>query len=189
MVSGADQLPGGHAPPLLPGAGGSNPRIEVVTGAEAQDPTPLPRRSALSLALWFLAAFALIAVPLTIWNYSRPPVYRSTATVLTTVPAERSGAGRSDADVQHVAIQRQLLLGRRLLTDTIALVEEAGATPPPTPDDLRPLLSVDPVPGTNLVELSAEGGQPVLLADIVNAWLEAYEALRQAEIEARLGTQ
>jgi uncharacterized protein involved in exopolysaccharide biosynthesis len=189
MVSGADQLPGGHAPPLLPGAGGSNPRIEVVTGAEAQDPTPLPRRSALSLALWFLAAFALIAVPLTIWNYSRPPVYRSTATVLTTVPAERSGAGRSDADVQHVAIQRQLLLGRRLLTDTIALVEEAGATPPPTPDDLRPLLSVDPVPGTNLVELSAEGGQPVLLADIVNAWLGAYEALRQAEIEARLGTQ
>jgi uncharacterized protein involved in exopolysaccharide biosynthesis len=116
-------------------------------------------------------------------------VYRATATVLTTVPAERSGAGRSEADLQHVAIQRQLLLGRRLLTDTITLVEAAGATPPANPDDLRPLLAVDPVPGTNLVELSAEGGQPLLLADIVIAWLDAYEALRQAEIEARLGTQ
>ncbi|MBK1633025.1 hypothetical protein CKO31_20165 [Thiohalocapsa halophila] len=186
-MSQTHQLPGAEPPLSLPGSGG--PRIEVVTGAEGQDHSSLPRRSPWSLALWFLVVFTLVAAPLTIWNFSRPPVYRATATVLTTVPAERSGAGRSEADVQHVAIQRQLLLGRQLLTDTIERVEDAGATPPPTPDDLRPLLTVDPIPGTNLVELSAEGGEPLLLADVVNAWLDAYEAMRQAEIEARLGTQ
>jgi uncharacterized protein involved in exopolysaccharide biosynthesis len=171
-------------------SGGGGPHIEVVTGADAPDETTVsPGRSALSMLLWFLAVFAVVAAPLTLWNFSRPPVYRATATVLTTVPAERNGAGRSEADLQHVAIQRQLLLGRQLLTDTIAQVEAAGATPPPTPDDLRPLLTVDAVPGTNLVELSAEGGAPLLLADIVNAWLDAYEDLRQREIQARVGAQ
>jgi succinoglycan biosynthesis transport protein ExoP len=51
------------------------------------------------------------------------------------------------------------------------------------------MLAVGSIPGTNLVELSAEGGQPLLLSDLVNAWLEAYEGQRQAEIEARVGTQ
>jgi len=146
-----------------------------------------PERSAVRLALWFLAAFALVLLPATVWNLSRPPVYRATATVLTTVPAERSGAGRSDADVQHVAIQRQLLLGRQLLADTIARVDAAGGDPPPTPDDLRPLLTVDAVPGTNLVELSAEGGLPLHQQRPHSPRPAAYEGLRQAEIEARLG--
>jgi polysaccharide biosynthesis transport protein len=176
-------------PPGQSGQALGQPRIEVVTGGDQGHGAPLPERSAGSLALWFLAAFALVLLPATVWNLSRPPVYRATATVLTTVPAERSGAGRSDADVQHVAIQRQLLLGRQLLADTIARVDAAGGDPPPTPDDLRPLLTVDAVPGTNLVELSAEGGLPLLLSDIVNAWLASYEGLRQAEIEARLGTR
>jgi hypothetical protein len=51
------------------------------------------------------------------------------------------------------------------------------------------MLAVDAVTGTNLVELSAEGGQPLLLAELVNGWLDAYETLRQQEIEARVGTQ
>jgi uncharacterized protein involved in exopolysaccharide biosynthesis len=188
MVTDAQPLlEGTHAGPL--GTGMAPPRIEVVTGAEHGQEPPLPQRSTLSLALWFFAVFALVLVPANLWNFSRPPVYRATATVLTTVPTERSGAGRNEADIQHVAIQRQLLLGRQLLTDTIALVEAAGGDPPPTPDDLRPWLEVDAVPGTNLVELRAEGGQPVLLADVVNAWLEAYEGLRQAEIESRVGNR
>jgi uncharacterized protein involved in exopolysaccharide biosynthesis len=178
--------------PLLEGPAGTGmgpPRIEVVTGAQREHGESLPQRSALSLLLWFLAVFLLVMVPASVWNFSRPPVYRATATVLTTVPAERSGVGRNEADLQHVAIQRQLLLGRRLLTDTIARVQASGGEPPATPDDLRPWLTVDAVPGTNLVELSAEGGQPLLLSDIVNGWLDAYEGLRQAEIEARVGSR
>jgi succinoglycan biosynthesis transport protein ExoP len=56
-----------------------------------------------------------------------------------------------------------------------------------TPDDLRPLLSVDAIPSTNLVEMSATGGKPDLLAVIVNEWLAAYEALRQQEITDQVG--
>ncbi len=171
-----------------PAMGGAPPRIEVLTGAE-QPRAELPRRSPLSWALWFLAAFALLLVPATLWNFSRPPVYRATATVLTTVPAERSGVGDSEADFQHVAIQRQLLLSRQLLTDTLTRVEVAGGNAPPTPDDLGPMLAVDALPGTNLVELSAVGPRPLLLGELVNAWLDAYEALRRREIEARVGTE
>ncbi|MCG6943011.1 MAG: hypothetical protein LJE69_17400 [Thiohalocapsa sp.] len=180
----------GPSPLELPGprTDGPVPRIEVVTGAEQARAQP-PRRGPLSLALWFLAAFALVLVPATLWNYARPPVYRATATVLTKVPAERNGVGGSEADLQNVAIQRKLLLGRELLTETLKRTKAAGDNPPPTPDDLRPMLAVDPVPGTNLVELSAEGGPPLLLAGLVNAWLDAYEALRQREIEARVGTE
>jgi uncharacterized protein involved in exopolysaccharide biosynthesis len=191
MASDAQRLIDTHEPLRLPGSGpgAGNPRVEVVTGAEPGRGDAPPPRSTLSLLLWFLAVFALILLPATLWNYSRPPVYRATATVLTTVPASRSGAGSSEADLQHVAIQRQLLLGRDLLADTLDRVAAAGGDPPATPDDLRPMLAVDAVPGTNLVELSAEGGQPLLLAELVNGWLDAYEGLRQREIEARVGTQ
>jgi succinoglycan biosynthesis transport protein ExoP len=70
----------------------------------------------LSLLIWFLAAFLLVLVPASIWNFSRPPVYRAAAAVLTIVPQSRSGFGGNNPDVQHVAIQRQLLLGRELLS-------------------------------------------------------------------------
>ncbi len=176
----------GSGPPPGDGVG---PRIEVVTGHEPRPGSGVPPRRPVSFLLWFLAAFALVLLPATAWNFSREPVYRATATVLTTVPASRSGAGSNEADLQHVAIQRQILLGRELLADLLERVDDDAPARPPTPDDLRPMLRVDAVPGTNLVELSAEGGQPLLLADLVNAWLDAYEGLRQTEIEARVGTQ
>ena len=189
MVSDVQYRTDGPAPLELPGpaTGGHPPRIEVVTGAEPPR-AELPRRRPMAWALWFLGAFVLVLAPATIWNFSRPPVYRATATVLTKVPAERNGIGGSEADVQNLAIQRQLLLGRQLLTDTLERAKAAGEDPPPTPDDLRPMLAVEAVPGTNLVELSAEGGRPLLLGELVTAWLDAYEALRQREIEARVGT-
>jgi succinoglycan biosynthesis transport protein ExoP len=91
-----------------------------------------------------MAAFLLVLVPASIWNFSRPPVYRAAAAVLTIVPQSRSGFGGNNPDVQHVAIQRQLLLGRELLSDTLDRVYEtpqaAELIDPPllTPDDLRP---------------------------------------------------
>lgn len=191
-----------QGPELLPAPGDNDPsrgghrglpQIEVVTRSEQDQSPPAPPRSVASLLLWFLAAFALVLVPASIWNFSRPPVYRAAAAVLTIVPQSRSGFGGNSPDVQHVAIQRQLLLGRELLADTLARVHEtpqaSDLLEPPllTPDDLRPLLSVDPIPSTNLVEMSATGGKPDLLAAIVNEWLAAYEALRQREISDQVG--
>lgn len=169
------------------------PQIEVVTRPEQEQPPAGPRRSAGSLLLWFICASALVLIPASIWNFSRPPVYRAAAAVLTVVPKSRSGFGGNDPDIQHVAIQRQLLLGRQLLSDTLIRVQETQQAvdllDPPllTPDDLRPLLSVDPIPSTNLIETSATGGKPELLATIVNEWLSAYEALRQREISEQVG--
>jgi len=102
-----------------PGADRRLPQVEVVT-REAADETPAPpARPAPVLALWFLGVFLLVALPASLWNFSRPPVYRAAATVLTIVPEERIGAGGAQPDLQHVAIQRRMLLGRDLLVETL----------------------------------------------------------------------
>ncbi|MGB5834679.1 MAG: hypothetical protein WBG92_22195 [Thiohalocapsa sp.] len=169
------------------------PQIEVVTRSEQVRSPRSPGRDARPLLFWFLAVFALVLVPASIWNFARPPVYRAAAAVLTIVPESRSGFGGNNPDVQHVAIQRQLLLGRQLLAETLERVHETpldSVLVEPqllTPDDLRPLLSVDSIPSTNLVEMSAIGANPDLLAAIVNHWLNAYEALRQKEISDQVG--
>jgi uncharacterized protein involved in exopolysaccharide biosynthesis len=238
-------------------AGSRLPQIEVVT-REGSEERPTKRRSPLSLLVWFLIAFALVAIPASIWNFSRPPVYRASAMVLTIVPEDRSGYGETAANLQHVAIQRSILLGRQLLEDTITRLQSASANAEPsgmspgpsapsqrdnsvtgangsepefrsaagprivaasdeattapqpgealdgpssassnrleseaaaglTADDLLTMLAVEAVPQTNLVELSARGGDPALLARIVNEWLAAYEILREREIEAQVG--
>ncbi|MEA3642951.1 MAG: hypothetical protein VBE63_23855 [Lamprobacter sp.] len=173
------------------------PQIEVVTRDAAEDRPPPPARPKWSYGVWFLVAFALVAVPASLWNFSRPPVYRAAATVLTTVPEERSGFGAAVADEQHVAIQRSLLLGRQLLDDTLVRLRNAvgtdannrgpSETTTLTADDLLMMLEVFPVPLTNLVELSASGDEPMLLASLVNEWLAAYQALREREVETQVG--
>ena len=43
-------------------------------------------------------------------------------------------------------------------------------------------MSLIPVEETNLIELRAEGSDPLLLQSAVNAWAKAYEGLRQSQI-------
>ncbi|MFP4602693.1 MAG: GumC family protein [Halochromatium sp.] len=176
------------------------PQIEVVTRDGAPERPAAPARSLWAYLAWFVAAFTLIAAPASLWNFSRPPLYRATATVLTIVPEARSGSGAAVADAQHVAIQRSMLLGRSLLEDTLARLRDTvrGDTNPGnaerladiaalTPDDLLSMLEVSLVPQTNLVELSATGAEPALLATLVNQWLAAYRALREREIATQVG--
>ncbi len=179
------------------GSGSRLPQIEVVTRDGAHERPPPPARPRWSYLAWFFAAFTVIAAPASLWNFSRPPVYRAAATVLTTVPEERSGFGTAVADAQHVAIQRSMLLGRRLLEDTLTRLRDAlpsdtnaGLHPDTallTADDLLSMLDVSLVPQTNLVELTATGAEPALLANLVNEWLVAYQALREREIETQVG--
>jgi hypothetical protein len=68
------------------------PQIEVVTRGGDEDTTSPPRSTG-SLIGWFLAAFSLVAIPVSLWNFARPPEYRAASTVLTIVPEERSGYG------------------------------------------------------------------------------------------------
>ena len=50
------------------------------------------------------------------------------------------------------------------------------------------MLAVTPKPDTNLVELSATGNAPHQLAAIVNAWIAAYQEMRQRQVADDVGT-
>jgi uncharacterized protein involved in exopolysaccharide biosynthesis len=187
MVQNAGNLIGD----ALPGAPGhvlSQPHVEVITGSSAQrqgPSTPWYRTRRLQV---FLLVFLLVLVPGLAWDFLRPAQYRAKATLLTEQPLAdvRSPAGRGP-DIQHVAIQGRVLLVPELLAETLERAGRQMALTLSSPDELARMLAVTPVPDTNLVELSAEGGEPDQLAPLVNAWIDAYLDLRQRQLESDIG--
>jgi len=136
----------------------------------------------------FIGTFLFCLIAGLIWDFQRPALYRASASLLTVAPPEANQ--RSDeADIQHVAIQRQLLLSRPVLEQVVAeLGNRDPGIEPVSVDRLRTMLQVLPVPETNLVELRAEGGDPLFLSLAVNTWIETYlhrRAKEVAELEAR----
>jgi uncharacterized protein involved in exopolysaccharide biosynthesis len=143
-----------------------------------------PLRQAARFRL-FALVFLLVLAGGSAWNFTRPALYRATATVLIEVP-EGIGysAGAVGADPQNLAVQGRILLAQDLLQETL---ERAARIAPETgaldPEALRAHLDVQPTPGTNLVALSATGSDPRQLAVLVNAWTQAYLERRQAQVE------
>lgn len=135
--------------------------------------------------LIFIFVFALCLIPSLLYVFLRPPIYQSSATLLTVAPTpidQRS----AEADIQHVAIQGQLLRGQPLLRETIKKLEEAGqpsTNPSLTVADIQNMLTVVAVPDTNLVELQAEGPQAEILPLIINTWIDTYLEMRSQEIK------
>lgn len=133
----------------------------------------------------FVAVFLVgMAVSLT-YVYSRPPIYRCSATVLTT---EMTAIDRdsSVADIQHVAIQKQTLLGEDIIAEILSRLKasSAKAVPPQLSlADIRSFLDVAPIPETNLVEIRAEGPDPELLPLLINTWIDVYFEARADEIK------
>jgi uncharacterized protein involved in exopolysaccharide biosynthesis len=181
-----------HDRQSIPGGGGFTalppPHVEVVThpGGPPDGP-PRPWYLARRLQL-FALVFLLVLIPGLVWDFLRPPQYRASASLLTAVPPPSAEAGGPAAeDVQHVAIQRQVLLGRDLLVETLGLVEERTTSDITSPERLGSMLDVATMPGTNLVELHALGSDPELLAIVVNAWIDGYLNLRQRLLEEEVG--
>jgi uncharacterized protein involved in exopolysaccharide biosynthesis len=134
------------------------------------------RRWKVFVGVLLVAALAGVAIV-----YSRAPLYRASASVLTVKP-KAVDMRSEEADQEHVAIQRRLLLGDALLkrvTDALAADDPGQAV---DPDVLRNVLSAHPVPDTNLLELRAEGGDPAWLQGVVNQWAGAYETFRAEQI-------
>lgn len=156
------------------------PSIEIIPGAYANPP---PQRQRASRWHVFLLTLVLcLAVGLG-FTFLRPPIYQTAATLLTVKPQsidQRSTA----ADLEHVAIQRQLLLSEDLVGTVQHLLQADGFDIDLTAGELRKSLSVALIPDTNLVELRAEGRHPELLQSAVNHWAEAYVKLRAAQISA-----
>src|SRR5687768_17046280 len=137
----------------------------------------------------FGVAFLISAAISLAYSYSRPVVYRSSATLLTSAMTAIDRES-SDADIQHVAIQRQILLGHELAAETLARLK-ASATDKALlslkPSDMQTLLTVEPVPETNLVEISAEGSNPRLLPLLINTWIDVYLNARAEDVKKLAG--
>lgn len=170
---------------------------------------PSPKRFKNQRLFLFLAIFSLCLATSLTYVWLREPIYQSTASLLTVAPEEAGLAGsgvtvhevrtqeeglvpsipiaaiersESVANPEHVTLQRQILLGVPVFEETLRrLYEHDSPTSPPrlSLNDLRSLLTVDMVKGTNLVELKAQGPQPKILAPLVNAWIDAYQSLRE----------
>jgi uncharacterized protein involved in exopolysaccharide biosynthesis len=123
------------------------------------------------------------------WDFQRPPLYRSSASILTVALPDVDQRSQ-EADPQHVAIQRQLLLGQPLLEAALQRLagdDSGSGLSLPSIDRLQGMLSVVPVPETNLLQLRAEGSDPKRLSRLVNSLIDSYLELRERKIREATG--
>ncbi|MGR8929395.1 MAG: GumC family protein [Gammaproteobacteria bacterium] len=151
---------------------------EIQSGSEEFEE---PRRFKSSRSRRWLI-FALIFIPCLLisqtYIFLQPAIYQSTATVLTMAATDFDQISPA-ADVQHVSIQKEILLGQAILETTADRLKKAAALGSIfSADELKYLLEVVPEPGTNLVHLHAKGPDPKSLQNAVNAWIESYLEIR-----------
>jgi uncharacterized protein involved in exopolysaccharide biosynthesis len=125
----------------------------------------------------FLSVFLPLFLVTQTYVFLQPAVYVSEASVLTTAATDIDQAS-PNADLQHVSIQKQLLLGQPILDKTLETLQKQDSAEHWSSDALRTMFAVVPVVDTNLLKLVAEGSQPRALQHAVNAWLEAYRQAR-----------
>lgn len=153
-------------------------------------PGTLHRRWPSRLTL-FSAIFLPLLLATQIYVFSQPAIYVSEASVLTTAATDVDQAS-PDADLQHVSIQKELLLGQPILEKTAEQLLPHEDNSHWSVDELRSMFAVKPVVDTNLLKLTAEGPKPILLKRALNAWLEAYRQARAdyvAEISEKVTTE
>ncbi|WP_439133685.1 GumC family protein [Pseudomaricurvus sp.] len=109
------------------------------------------------------------------------PIYRSSATLLISAPVaidQESG----DADVQQVAIQREILLSEQLLSLTSQRIAESTGKAARSVEDLQLMLRAEPVEETNLMDLAAEGAEQEFLPVLVGHWVQEYLDMRADDV-------
>ncbi|SFK46277.1 Uncharacterized protein involved in exopolysaccharide biosynthesis [Nitrosomonas aestuarii] len=139
--------------------------------------------------LIFAVTFLVSAVITLSYVFSRPAIYLSYATLLT-VAKTPIDLPSNDADIQHVAIQKQILLGSELLAETSKRLKSSdshGAQIDLSAADIRHMLDVRPVTDTNLIEMIAEGPDPTQLPLLINTWIDVYLDARTEEVLRLLG--
>ncbi len=166
-----------------PQPGAAVPQVEVYARPPLPPTVGLRLRHSTRFKVFALVFLAVLGAG-SAWSFTRPPLYRSVATVLVEAP-EGIGfkAGKEGADAQNLAVQGRVLLARDLLEATLSGAVRSGAEVAGLDaDGLGRMLFVQPTPDTNMVELGATGGDPKLLAALVNAWTDAYLARRQRQV-------
>jgi len=146
--------------------------------------------------LVFISVFLLSLLLGLAYVYSRPALYKSHATLLT-VAQTAIDQQSSEADIQHVAIQRQILMGEELLAETLSrlkqnqeykkLLEQHDSSAELSVSQVRRILSVTEIPETNLVELAATGYQVNVFVPLLNTWIDVYLEKRAEQIRQTSG--
>jgi succinoglycan biosynthesis transport protein ExoP len=111
----------------------------------------------------FVIVFLISSAASLSYNYSRPAIYRSSATLLTSAMTAIDREESTTANAQHVAIQKKILLGHELAAETLARIKAtttSDAVLDLTANDIQNFLTVEPISDTNLVEIRAEGTEP-----------------------------
>jgi polysaccharide biosynthesis transport protein len=138
----------------------------------------------------FVTVFLISAIASLSYNYSRPAVYRSSATLLTSAMTAIDREESTTANAQHVAIQKQILLGHELVAETLTRLQASStdeAVLKLTAYDIQNFLTVEPIADTNLVEIRAEGTDPEFLPLLVNTWVDVYQDARAEDIKKLTG--
>jgi uncharacterized protein involved in exopolysaccharide biosynthesis len=146
-----------------------NYRIFADEYQQAGAPRRIPKRLKV-----FLAVFLPLLLAAQIYIFLQPAIYHSEASVLT-MAATAVDQASPDPDLQHVNIQQQLLLGDAVLQITLETLQKQTVSLNLSIADLRAMFAITAITDTNLLKLSAEGSEPLLLRNAVNAWISAYQ--------------
>lgn len=163
------------------------PHIEIIKDASqkpdfhSSQPWFRSRRVLLFLVVFLVSASGGLA-----YNFSRPPIYRSNATLLTSA-MNAIDQVKSETDIQHVAIQKHILLGQDLLEASLQKLNSIYPQHQLSLLDVRRMLQVKTLQETNLVEMSAEGNDADVLPLLINSWIDVYLEARAAEVENQKG--
>ena len=136
----------------------------------------------------FLAVFLLTLIPGLIWNLTRSPEYRASAKVkivsgivapqTVTTPTGTSSAELPPPQRLELLTQAQVITSRPVLEEVHRRLQKewsAGAFAEANPVvALQNAIAATPIGVTDVVELTAIGGSPQLMARIVNTLIEAY---------------
>jgi succinoglycan biosynthesis transport protein ExoP len=142
-----------------------------------------PLRRSRRRAITFVSALLFALASGLIYVYARPPEYRAIAR-LKIAPAamvsEASDARSSPkvgSDATSFLSEVQILTSRPLLETAFERLGEKGATPDLGADpvsELQRILRAEPIPGTQIVELTADSRQQTLVAPLVNTVIDLY---------------
>jgi polysaccharide biosynthesis transport protein len=163
------------------------PQIDITPTEESYPPPSYDRSPwfrSRRFIIFIIAFFLSVSIALG-YVFSRQAIYQSYATLLT-VAKTSIDQQSSDADIQHVAIQKQILMGSELLAETSRRLQFYGSEGLKVAD-IRRMLDVRPVADTNLVEMIAEGPEANVLPALINTWIDVYLAARAKEIARSTG--
>jgi uncharacterized protein involved in exopolysaccharide biosynthesis len=157
------------------------PHLRSTGPAPDGEPVGVARRGNRRRLAVFAAVFVTSLLAGQAWNYSRADEYRASSRLQVNVPdAAGAGAAASAAWGTHL----QILDSRPLLQTVAQRMTDAGlalsGTPEEAVDRLQAMLGVQPVAGTDVVQLVATGEVPAQLAGLLNSIPDVLRSELQA---------